>query len=119
MNGAKRKVKKNSMRGGRGPARGPSSLRAQILAVPALCAMAAPGAPRGPEGRRRRLGPDCAHSSSHSKYTAAQERQARHPADINTPLREAGQEKVTGYQDTYANDHNISFMPAIFSTSAA
>jgi len=41
----------------------------------------------------------------------------RHPADINKPMREEAQLKVTEVQDTYANDHNIVFVPAIFSTS--
>ena len=39
------------------------------------------------------------------------------PADINKPLREDAQLKVTEYQDTYANEHNIFFLPATFSTS--
>jgi hypothetical protein len=43
--------------------------------------------------------------------------QLRHPADINKPLREAAKEKANKYQHTYANNHNISFLPAIFSTS--
>ena len=43
--------------------------------------------------------------------------QCRHPADMNKPLREAAKEKVNKYQHTYANNHSISFLPAIFSTS--
>ena len=43
--------------------------------------------------------------------------QLRHPADINKPLREAAKEKANKYQHTYANNHSISFLPAIFSTS--
>jgi hypothetical protein len=44
--------------------------------------------------------------------------QLRHPADINKQLREAAKEKVKKYQHTYANNnHRISFLPAIFSTS--
>ena len=39
----------------------------------------------------------------------------RHPADINKPLRVAAKEKVNKYQHTYANNHSISFLPAIFS----
>lgn len=41
----------------------------------------------------------------------------RHLANFNKPLREAAQESVNKYQHTYGNDHNIPFMPAIFSTS--
>jgi len=41
----------------------------------------------------------------------------RHPADIDKPLREAAKEKAKKYQHTYANNHNISFLPAIFNTS--
>ena len=37
--------------------------------------------------------------------------------DIDRPLREAAQKKVPKYQNAYANDHNIAFMPAITSTT--
>jgi len=43
--------------------------------------------------------------------------QLRHPADIYKPLREAARDKVNKYQHTYTNNHSISFLPAIFSTS--
>ena len=41
----------------------------------------------------------------------------RHPANINKPLQEAARGKTAKYQSDYANDHRISFMPAVFSTS--
>jgi hypothetical protein len=43
--------------------------------------------------------------------------QLRHPADISKPLREAAKEKANKYQHTYADNHSIPFLPAIFSTS--
>ena len=40
-----------------------------------------------------------------------------YPDDINRPLREAAQKRVLKYQNAYANDHNITCMPAIASTT--
>ena len=40
-----------------------------------------------------------------------------HPANINKPLQEAAREKTAKYHSDYANDHRISFMPDVFSTS--
>ena len=40
-----------------------------------------------------------------------------YPDDINRTLREAAQKKVPKYQNSYANDHNITCMPAIVSTT--
>ena len=61
-------------------------------------------------------------SITHERWGAPQDDesktgQLRHPADINKPLREAAKEKANKYQHTYANNHSISFLPAIFSTS--
>ena len=40
-----------------------------------------------------------------------------YPDDINRPLREAAQKRVLKHQKAYANDHNITCMPAIASTT--
>ena len=40
-----------------------------------------------------------------------------YPDDINRPLREPAQKRVLKYQKAYANDHNITCMPAIASTT--
>ena len=40
-----------------------------------------------------------------------------YPNDINRTVKEAVQKKIKKYQATYANDHSISFMPAIASTT--
>ena len=34
------------------------------------------------------------------------------PQDIDTPLRIAAQRKINGYRQDYADNHNISFLPA-------
>jgi hypothetical protein len=40
-----------------------------------------------------------------------------HPQDLNAPLRLAAQRKINGYRQQYADNQNISFLPAIMSTS--
>ena len=40
-----------------------------------------------------------------------------HPQDIDAPLRIAAQRKITAYRQQYADNQNISFLPAIVSTS--
>jgi hypothetical protein len=39
------------------------------------------------------------------------------PQDLDAPLRLAAQRKINGYRQQYADDQNISFLPAIMSTS--
>jgi len=41
-----------------------------------------------------------------------------HPQDRDAPLRIAAQRKIAAYQQQYADNQNISFLPAIVSTSA-
>ena len=41
-----------------------------------------------------------------------------HPDSPDTPLNEAAKRKVNKYRNSYANNHSISFLPAITSTSA-
>jgi hypothetical protein len=40
-----------------------------------------------------------------------------HPQDLDLPLRLAAQRKINGYRQQYADNQNISFLPAIMSTS--
>ena len=40
-----------------------------------------------------------------------------HPQDLDAPLRVAAQRKIAAYQQQYADNQNISFLPAIVSTS--
>ena len=40
-----------------------------------------------------------------------------HPQDIDGPLHVAAQRKIAAYQQQYADNQNISFLPAIVSTS--
>ena len=40
-----------------------------------------------------------------------------HPQDLDAPLRIAAQCKIVAYQQQYADNQNISFLPAIVSTS--
>jgi len=40
-----------------------------------------------------------------------------HPKDLDAPLRLAAQRKINGYRQQYADNQNISFLPAIMSTS--
>jgi hypothetical protein len=40
-----------------------------------------------------------------------------HPQDLDAPLRIAAQQKIAAYQQQYADNRNISFLPAIVSTS--
>ena len=43
--------------------------------------------------------------------------QLTHPNDLDAPLRLAAKSKIDDYRDQYANNQNISFLPAITSTS--
>ena len=60
-------------------------------------------------------------SVTHERWGATDEPskngQLCYPDDIDRPLREAAQKKVLKYQNAYANDHSITFMPAIASTT--
>jgi hypothetical protein len=40
-----------------------------------------------------------------------------HPNDLDAPLRLAAQRKINSYRQQYADNQNISFLPAIVSTS--
>jgi hypothetical protein len=40
-----------------------------------------------------------------------------HPKDLDAPLRLTAQRKINGYRQQYADNQNISFLPAIMSTS--
>ena len=40
-----------------------------------------------------------------------------HPQDLDAPLRLDAQRKINGYRQQYADNQNISFLPAIMSTS--
>ena len=40
-----------------------------------------------------------------------------HPQDLDAPLRLAAPRKINGYRQQYADNQNISFLPAIMSTS--
>ena len=40
-----------------------------------------------------------------------------HPQDLDGPMRVAAQRKTNAYKQTYADNQNISFLPAIMSTS--
>ena len=43
--------------------------------------------------------------------------QLTHPNDLDAPLRLAAKSKIDDYREQYANNQNISFLPAITSTS--
>ena len=51
-------------------------------------------------------------SSSH-----VQQNCLSHPQDLDAPLHIAAQRKIAAYQQQYADNQNISFLPAIVSTS--
>ncbi len=48
-------------------------------------------------------------SSSHVQQNGC----LSHPQDLNAPLRIAAQRKIAAYQQQYADNQNISFLPAI------
>jgi hypothetical protein len=52
-------------------------------------------------------------SSSHVQQNGC----LSHPQDLDAPLRIAAQRKIAAYQQQYADNQNISFLPAIVSTS--
>jgi len=52
-------------------------------------------------------------SSSHVQQNGS----LSHPQDLDGPMRVAAQRKTNAYKQTYADNQNISFLPAIMSTS--
>ena len=52
-------------------------------------------------------------SSSHVQQNGC----LSHPPDLDAPLRIAAQRKIAAYRQQYADNQNISFLPAIVSTS--
>ncbi len=52
-------------------------------------------------------------SSSHVQQNGS----LSHPQDLDCPMRVAAQRKTNAYMQTYADNQNISFLPAIMSTS--
>jgi hypothetical protein len=52
-------------------------------------------------------------SSSHVQQNGS----LSHPQDLDGPMRVAAQRKTNAYRQTYADNQNISFLPAIMSTS--
>ena len=59
---------------------------------------------------------------THDRYgSSAQPHQnslLTHPQDLDAPLHVAARKKINAYRDQYANNRNITFMPAITSTSS-
>ena len=59
---------------------------------------------------------------THDRYgSSAQSHQnglLTHPQDLYAPLHVAARKKINTYRDQYANNRNITFMPAITSTSS-
>ena len=43
--------------------------------------------------------------------------QLTHPQDLDGPIRVAAQRKINAYRQQYADNQNISFLPAVMSTS--
>jgi hypothetical protein len=60
-------------------------------------------------------------SITHDRYGSSSQVQQNsllsHPQDLDEPLRLAAQHKINGYRQQYADNQNISFLPAIVSTS--
>jgi len=52
-------------------------------------------------------------SSSHVQQNGS----LSHPQDLDGPMRVAAQRKTNAYRQTYADNQNMSFLPAIMSTS--
>ena len=53
-------------------------------------------------------------SSSHVQQNGS----LSHPQDLDGPMRVAAQRKTNAYKQTYADNQNISFLPAIMTTSS-
>jgi hypothetical protein len=63
----------------------------------------------------------CDLSIAHDRFGASSHLQQNgclsHPQDLDAPLRIAAKRKITAYQQQYADNQNISFLPEIISTS--
>jgi hypothetical protein len=61
------------------------------------------------------------HSITHHRFGSSshvhQNGLLSHPQDLDVPLRLAAQLKIDSYRQQYADNQNISFLPAIMSTS--
>ena len=57
------------------------------------------------------------HDRFGSSTHVAQNGLLSHPQDLDAPLRLAAQRKINSYRQQYADNQNISFLPAILSTS--
>ena len=58
-----------------------------------------------------------AHDRFESSNHVLQNGLLTHPQDLDGPLRVAAQRKINAYGQQYADNQNISFLPAIMSTS--
>jgi len=60
-------------------------------------------------------------SITHDRYGSSSHVQQNgllsHPQDLNAPLRLAAQRRINGYRQQYADNQNISLLPAIVSAS--
>jgi hypothetical protein len=60
-------------------------------------------------------------SITHERYGSSshplQNGHLTHPQDINSPLHVAAERKMNSYRQQYIDNQNISFLPAIVSTS--
>jgi hypothetical protein len=69
-------------------------------------------------GRRRLIfDPSMTHDRFGSSSYVQQNGLLSHPQDRDAPLRLAAQRKFNGYRQQYSDNRNISFLPAIVSTS--
>jgi hypothetical protein len=61
-------------------------------------------------------------SITHDRFGASthvqQNGSLTHPQDLDAPLRIAAQRKLNSYRQQYAYNQNISFLPAIMTTSS-
>ena len=70
---------------------------------------------------KREAGAWSSTSASHTIYWCSsrplQNGRLTHPNDVDAPLHVAAQRKINSYRQPYADNQNISFLPAITSTS--
>jgi hypothetical protein len=57
------------------------------------------------------------HDRSGSSSNPLQNGRSTHPQDIDAPLHVAAQRKMKSYRQQYPDNQNISFLPAITSTT--
>ena len=58
-------------------------------------------------------------SMTHDRFGSSHVQQnglLSHPQDLDAPLRLAAQRKINSYRQQYADNQNISFLPAIVSS---